>query len=228
MNVLSVIMPVYNEEQTVALALERVLAVDLGEWRKEVIVVNDGSYDQTEKQLAQFRDQILCLEHEENLGKGAAVRTALARVGGDAVVIQDGDLEYDPADWIPMLAALKDSEAAAVFGSRNLRPERQGYRHYVWGAALLTRLTNMLYGSHLTDLYTCYKLVRADALRACALTGQGFELEPEIACKLLKKGLVIVEVPVSYRPRTFREGKKIRFRDGLIGMKTIVRERMRR
>jgi glycosyltransferase involved in cell wall biosynthesis len=151
-----------------------------------------------------------------------AIQTGLKAVSGQAVIIQDADLEYSPADWPRLLKELK-SDPGAVYGSRNINPKKRGYFHYVLGVWLLTKLNNLLFGSRLTDTYTCYKLFPVQVIKSIPLTSHGFEIEAEITAKILKKGLTIKEVPINYSPRKFSQGKKIRFWDGLLGLWTIIK-----
>ena len=228
---LSIIVPVYNEERTVGLALQRLFNLALPGWEKEILVVDDGSTDnskvQTQKAKFQFQNQNLkLLFHEVNEGKGAAIRTALKEAAGDYVIIQDADAEYDPKDIPVLLAAAQTKNAPVVYGSRNIHPRRTGYPHYVLGVWVLTTLTNILYRSNLTDVYTGYKLFRTSVLRSLNLQSQGFEFEAEVTAKLLKRGIPIVEVAIDYSPRRFAEGKKIRFRDALLGFWTILKNRL--
>ena len=223
--ILSVIIPAYNEERTIAAVVERVLAVPLPGWEKEIIVVDDGSRDETRARVRQFLGAIRLLAHEENQGKGAAIRTGIAAASGDAVIIQDADMEYDPADWPAMLVAFEEGEGAVIYGSRELRPDRRGYPHYVAGVKMLTAFNNMLFRSRLTDIYTCYKLFPASLIKALPLTSTGFEFEAEVTGALLRRGVQIREVPIRYAPRSFADGKKIRCRDGVIGIRTLFVQR---
>ncbi len=225
MKKLSIIVPTFNESRTIAVVIETLLVLALPEgFEKEIIVVDDGSTDGTEAALAPFRTRILYLRHERNQGKGAAVRTGFARATGDFVVIQDADLEYDPREIPALLAKLEaDLSLGAVFGSRNLSPKRHGYFLWLLGDAFLTDLVNLRFGTRLTDLYTCYKLIRKDALDSLILRSVGFEFEMEVAVQLLRRGFKIAEVPIGYFPRSFREGKKIKFTDGLRGLATFFR-----
>ena len=221
---LSIIVPLYNEETTAGLILEKLFRADFGSVRKEIIAVNDGSTDGTRAVLESYKDRLLCISHEKNRGKGAAVRTGLTRASGALVIVQDGDLEYDPAEISKLLEAFeRDAAVDAVFGSRNLAPTGRGYSHYVLGAWVLTACVNVLFRTHLTDVYTCYKLVRLDVLRSLGLYSRGFEMEMELTAKLLKREARIKEVPISYSPRSFREGKKIRAFDGIKGISTLLR-----
>lgn len=221
---LSIIIPAFNEEKTIAAILRRVLAEKFpADWKKEIITVNDGSSDRTEEAISPFREEIKYLRHETNLGKGAAVKSALEAATGEAVIIQDADLEYDPADIPALIRKFENSGADAVFGSRNINPEKRGYSLYVLGVATLTALINILYGSKLTDIYTGYKLIRTPVLKSLGLESRGFEFEAEVTAKLLTQRAKIEEIPISYQPRKFHEGKKIRASDGLCGLWTILR-----
>ncbi len=224
---LSIIIPVYNEEKTIEAALRKVAAETVAPWEKEIIVVDDGSADNSKSIVSAFanasanKENFKIISHDKNRGKGAALRTGIEAATGDAVIVQDADLEYDPADFPRLLSELRDASIAAVYGSRNISPRRRGYPHYVLGVAILSWFTNLLYRSRLTDVYTCYKLIRTDVLRSLRTESDGFEWEAEVTAKLLRAGYRIVEIPVSYAPRTFREGKKIRFRDAVIGFWTL-------
>ncbi|MBI4137874.1 MAG: glycosyltransferase family 2 protein [Candidatus Sungbacteria bacterium] len=229
MKTLSIIVPVYNEEETVAEVLRRVGAFALGDWNKEIIVVDDGSKDRSREEIMRVQREALpdlkFIAHEQNAGKGAAVRTALAAASGEYVAIQDADLEYDPADIGALLGEAEQHNAPVVYGSREIAPERRGYPHYVLGVKILTGATNLLYGSGLTDIYTGHKLLHASALdRIQPLTSRGFEFEAEVTAKLLKAGIPIREIPIRYHPRSFAEGKKIKMRDGLKGLQKIIAE----
>lgn len=221
---LSIIIPVFNEEKTIGAVLKSVLSQETGDWSKEIIVVDDGSIDGTEKIINGFSEKIRILKHQKNLGKGRALATGIKAATGNAVIVQDGDLEYSPSDWPLMLNALENNpEITAVYGSREINSKRKGYFIYVLGVRFLTFLNNFLFRSNLTDIYTCYKLVRADFIKNIKIESKGFEIEVEITCKILKNKGIIREVPISYFPRTFLQGKSIRFKDGLIGLITILK-----
>jgi glycosyltransferase involved in cell wall biosynthesis len=227
---LSVIVPVYNEATTVAQIIERVLKVELGDVEKEVIVVNDGSTDGTgavlDSLVVRQPNPLKIVHHEQNRGKGAAVRTALEHVTGDVVITQDADLEYDPQEYPALLAPFEDPAVQVVYGSRNLHGNPRSSWSFYWGGRLLSWIANLLYGSHITDEPTGYKALRADLLRSLDLQSDGFEFCPEVTGKVLRRGIEIHEVPISYRPRSFDEGKKINWRDGLRAIWTLLKYRL--
>ncbi len=218
----SVIIPAFNEDHTLAACVravyERNPGLDL-----EVIVVDDGSRVPVSGLAG---PGLVVVRHDKNRGKGAAIRTGLDRATGDVVLIQDADLEYDPADYARVLEPIASGKADAVYGSRLLRSDnRRSYWSFYLGGRLVTAWTNFLYGSRLTDEPTCYKAVRTPLLRELGLTCMGFEFCPEVTAKLLRRGVRIVEVPISYRPRSIEEGKKIRWSDGLTALWTLLRYR---
>ena len=213
----SVLIPAYNEARTMKECLEAVYGRNPGR-DLELIVVDDGSSDGTyEAALASIRSGSKVLKHEKNAGKGAAIRTALAAATGDLVLIQDADLEYDPADYAALLAPIEEGRAEVVYGSRNRVAENgRSSSAYYWGGVFLSWWTNVLYGSSITDEATCYKAFKTPLLRSLALRCTGFEFCPEATAKVLRRGLAIVEVPVSYHPRSVADGKKIRWHDGAL------------
>jgi glycosyltransferase involved in cell wall biosynthesis len=223
---LSILVPVFNEERTVAALLDRVLEVDLGA-EKEVVVVDDASTDGTPAVLARYADRVRLLRHPRNRGKGAALRTALAEATGDFVVPQDADLEYEPQDLKRLLETAGRSGARVVYGSRRLLRENRQYSalSFFLGGILVTWVTNLLYGTRLTDEPTCYKLVARDLLERMDLRCERFEFCPEVTAKAARLGERIVEVPIVYRPRHLHEGKKIRARDGWEAITTLWRYR---
>jgi glycosyltransferase involved in cell wall biosynthesis len=223
---LSVIIPVYNEEATLEEIVARVRATGLAH---EIIVVDDGSADNTPSILARLQNSgqpsLHTIRHEQNRGKGAAVRTGLTVVTGDLVLVQDADLEYDPADYPALLTPFGDPAVQVVYGSRNLRRNPQSSFAFYWGGRLLSWVANWLYGSHITDEATGYKVIQTDLLRDVGLETDGFEFCPEVTAKLSRRGVSIQEVPISYTPRSWKDGKKIQWFDGIIAIWTLIKYR---
>ena len=219
---LSVIMPVYNEAGTVLASLERVLATGLD---MEVIVVDDGSTDGTAEGLAGVDDtRVRVLREPANRGKGWAVRRGIALSKGEAVIVQDADLEYDPHDFRILLDAMRGEGVSVVYGNR-LHPgnPRCSHRRYLWGGMLVTMVANMLYGAGLHDEPVCYKLFEGRLLRSINLRSVGFEFCPEVTAIVRRLGYRIAERPVRYEPRTIRQGKKIRWTDGVLALWTLLK-----
>ena len=215
---LSVLIPVYNEEAGVATILERVAAVPV---EKEIIVVDDCSRDRTWEILQSMNIPGLRLfRHEVNKGKGAGIRTALAEATGDAIIIQDADLEYDPQDYLKLLPPLINGTAKVVYGARPL--SKQKLLLYL-GNTFLTVVTNLLYGTRLTDMETCYKLMAAEVAKGLTIECNRFDLEPEITAKIARRGYKIIEVPISYEPR--EEKKLSPWKDGLPALRALIRYR---
>jgi glycosyltransferase involved in cell wall biosynthesis len=225
---LSVVVPVFNERNTVAEIIRRIRAVELPV-RLEVVVVDDGSSDGSEKVLSALQDStVRVIRHPSNRGKGAAVRTGIEAAKGDLLLIQDADLEYDPDDWPSLLAPLLKGKARVVYGSR-FTGERKNMLPSHWvGNRLLTLVTNLLYKSTLSDMETCYKLFDRTVLDRITIESNRFEFEPEVTAKVLLLGERIYEVPISYAGREMSEGKKITWRDGLSALRTLVRYRFKR
>jgi dolichol-phosphate mannosyltransferase len=225
---LTIIVPVYNERQTIERVLQQLMEVPYS--RKEVIVVNDGSSDGTAPILERWakRGDILVLHHPHNLGKGAAIRTALAQASGELTIIQDADLEYATPDYPYLLEPLLQGHADVVYGSRYLRTStgsRPCWRLFRYGVGLLNLAVWWLYGVRLTDEATCYKVFPTELLRAMDLQCQRFEFCAEVTAKACRMGLTITEVPIHYTPRGAAEGKKIRMTDGWEALVTLVRWR---
>jgi len=221
---LSVIMPVYNERETLAEILARVRAVEL---RKEIVVVDDGSTDGTREILREEEQKgdLKALYHQVNRGKGAAVRTGLEHASGDFIIIQDADLEYDPRDYPKLLKPLLEGQAEVVYGSRFMDFGKSMFLLQALGNRMVTLVTNLLYGTTLSDMETCYKVFRAEVIKSIPLCSRRFELEPEITAKLLKRGYRIHEVPISYQGREYHEGKKLTWRDGIKALWTLIKYR---
>jgi glycosyltransferase involved in cell wall biosynthesis len=221
---LSVLIPVYNERETIELILDQVHAVPV---QKEVICVNDCSTDGTQQILDRLyaEGRIDKLIHKpQNEGKGAAIRTAMQASTGNIVIVQDADLEYDPADWPQLLEPIVRGQADAVFGSRFLSgAHRVLYYWHSIGNWVLTTVSNMFTNLNLTDMETCYKAIRGDVARALVLTADRFGFEPEVTARLAQAGVRIYEVPISYSGRTYAEGKKIGWKDGVAAFWHIVR-----
>jgi len=223
---LTVLIPVYNEERTIDELLRRVAAGPYP--NKEVIVIDDGSADATSQLLEAWAERpgFRVLRHTTNQGKGAAVRTGLAKARGEVTIIQDADLEYDPADYPLLVEPIRRKEAEAVFGSRYLAPTRQlPWTKFRLGVMLFNGMVRVLYGQRLTDEATCYKAVRTTLFHALDLQAARFEMCPEMTAKLCRLGVRIVEVPISYRPRSVKDGKKIGWRDGVQAVWTLLKWR---
>ena len=221
---LSVIIPVYNEEKTVGDVIRAVKACGVADL--EIVVVNDCSSDQTSEALREFESdpQVVIVTHHVNKGKGAAIRTGQSHTTGDAVVIQDADLEYDPQDLPRMFALIESGKADVVYGSRYSGNEKMvdKYWHYRVNR-FLTEFSNRLSNLNLSDMETCYKMIRGDVFRGLKLTAKRFGIEPELTAKLADLDLRIYETPISYCPRNRTGGKKIGWCDGLAAMWFIIR-----
>lgn len=222
-NKLSVIIPVYNEVQTIAEIVSKVEAVVL---EKEIIIVDDCSTDGTREIMRQIPDNnVKKIYHEKNQGKGAAIRTAIPHLTGDVVVFQDADLEYDPNEYLDLIKPIQSGAADAVYGSRlsGGRPQRVFMFWHLAGNRLLNLITNLLFNTTLTDMETCYKMIKSDVLKEIPLKSNKFNIEPEITAKLLRRKLRLYEIPISYYGRTYDEGKKINWTHGFVAIWTLIR-----
>ncbi len=224
-SLLSVIVPVFNERSTVAEVIRRIRRVDLPV-DVEVIVVDDGSSDGTDKVLGALGDStVRVINHPHNKGKGAAIRTGLEAIRGDLVLVQDADLEYDPADWVKLLEPILRGKSRVVYGSR-FTGERKNMMPLHWvGNRFLSLVTNVLYSTTLSDMETGYKVFDRRVLEGITIVSDGFEFEPEITARVLRRGYRIYEVPISYAGREVDEGKKITWRDGFGALKALVKFR---
>ena len=233
---LSIIIPVFNEEKTISDVIKNVLSVKFPGIEREVIIVDDGSQDKTKEIIQGLKKRkldFIFLAHDKNMGKGSAVKTGIAAATGDYIVIQDADLEYNPNDIPRLMVPIQKNRATVVYGTRLKRlpnffhEERtpQFLLHYL-GNKGLSLITSLLYGGWITDMETCYKIFPKAAIRDVALHARGFELEPEITAKLLKKGYRIYEIPITTNPRGYEEGKKLNtVRDGLRALWSLVKYR---
>ena len=221
---LTVVMPVFNERDTIEEIVTRVLAVPL---RIELIAVDDGSRDGTPQilQELQKKHQFKLIEQRDNRGKGAALRRGFQEVTGDIVAIQDADLEYSPEEFPALIEPICQGYADVVYGSRFLGRHRAFMFSHYMGNRLLTFVTNVLYDTMLSDMETCYKVMRAEVLKGMVLRSDEFEIEPELTAKIFKRGYRVCEMPITYYGRSYHEGKKITWRDGLTALWTLVRYR---
>lgn len=222
---LSVIIPVYNENTTIKKIINMVNEIAVN---KEIIVVDDGSNDGTREILCNLNTHnIKTVFHESNRGKGAAIRTGLKYVTGDIVIIQDADLEYDPREYPQLIQPIIERKSQVVYGSRFLHPltSKKIYYPFVIGVKLLNLLTYLLYGAKITDEATCYKVFKTEVIKNIELNCERFEFCPEITAKVCKKGHTIYEVPISYKGRSFQEGKKINWKDGIGAIYTLIKYR---
>ncbi|MBE2220953.1 MAG: glycosyltransferase family 2 protein [Anaerolineae bacterium] len=226
---LSVIICCYNEKATIEEVISKTQAVDLGSgWEREIIVVDNCSTDGTREILQTIEDpEIRIFYHKQNMGKGMSIRTGIDAMTGDYMIIQDADFEYDPQDHIRFCAKVEETHAAALFGSRVLGGDvKYEYAHAYLGVRVLTTVTNILFGGHLTDVATATKMVRRDVVQSLNLTTTDFNLDFELPDKILLSGHDILEIPISYNPRTYAEGKKIKTSDGIKALLIMLRDRL--
>ncbi len=227
MKKVSILIPVYNEINTLVKLLEKVENADFAGLEKEIILIDDYSVDGTREIIKNLEDKYKVLYHNVNMGKGAAIRTGLKHVEGDIVVIQDADLEYNPQEYDQILKLIIDDQADVVYGSRfiNLDTNNTVIKINFLANKFLTLMANLLFGSSLTDMETCYKAFRSDFIKDIVIESNGFDFDPEITAKILKKKARFKEVPISYCGRTFLEGKKITWKDGFHAIFALIKYR---
>lgn len=225
MKKISILIPVYNEAATLEAILKKVEAADFCGLEKEVILIDDYSTDGTRDIYPNLPYKVFY--HDFNQGKGAALRTGFENVTGDIIVIQDADLEYEPADYSPLIKLIIDGHADVCYGTRLAggKPSRSFMFTHLLGNKFLSLLTNILYGSTLTDMETCYKAFKADFIKGIQIKSNRFDFEPEITAKVLKRGARLYELPVSYYGREFSEGKKITWKDGIHAIIALIKYR---
>jgi glycosyltransferase involved in cell wall biosynthesis len=220
---LSVVIPVYNEKDTIKVILDKVLAVPIV---SEVVLVDDFSKDGSREILQSIKiPNVKVVFHEKNKGKGAALRSGFEKVTGDIVVVQDADLEYDPNEFLKLIKPIEEGRADVVYGSRfSGTTEKMTFAHWL-GNKVLTVTTNLLYGTKLTDMETCYKMIKTPIIRSMKLRANRFDFEPEITAKILKSKKRIIEIPITYQGRDWSEGKKITWRDGISALWSLIKYR---
>ncbi|MCX4275235.1 MAG: glycosyltransferase family 2 protein [Candidatus Gastranaerophilales bacterium] len=222
MQTVDIIIPVYNEEKTLENILEILENTDFCGLNKNFIIVDDCSTDSTREILKRYEEKYTIVYKEKNGGKGSAVYEGFKAAKGDIVIIQDADLEYNPSDYAPLLKLIKDGEADVAYGSRFLGTPFKDFMFLSYVAnKFLTFLTNLLYGTKLTDMETCYKAMKREFVQDMKINSRKFDLEPEITAKLVKKGAKIKELPIKYNARSYEEGKKITYKDGLMAIKAL-------
>lgn len=226
MKSLSIIIPVYNEEATIAEALNRVWAAKTPGFIKEIIVVDDGSTDNTRKSLSTWQKRATVLFQPKNQGKGSAVMEGVKRATGEIILLQDADLEYSPADYPKLLEPFADPRVTVVYGSRFLGPHLSTMYLYALGNKFVTWMTNILFNTNITDMETGYKVFRRSVIDGITIRARRFDFEPEFTAKVLKAGYQIYEVPISYFGRKFSEGKKLTWRDGVVALWTLIKYRI--
>lgn len=225
MRTLSIIIPTYNEAKTIESVLVRVFKEPVPGWRKEVIVVDDGSQDDTPAILENWKKKVNVIVLPVNQGKGAAVTRGLAQATGDIIIIQDADLEYSPSDYPALLGPFDNERVNVVYGSRFLGAHLSTMFVYALGNKFVTLVTNILYNTTITDMETGYKAFRKEAVKDLDIHAKRFDFEPEVTAKLLRSGHQIYEVPITYYGRKFEEGKKLTWRDGVVALITLIRYR---
>ncbi|MDD3237894.1 MAG: glycosyltransferase family 2 protein [Candidatus Gastranaerophilales bacterium] len=227
MKKISIIVPIYNEIDSINEIIEKINNTDFDSLEKEIILVDDASTDGSTDILKGMQDRYKIIFHTKNQGKGAALRTGFAAATGDITIIQDADLEYNPEDYIPLVKAIKKGNADVVYGSRlyNKDYEQNFLKTSLFANKFLTKMTNILFFANLTDMETCYKAFKSNILKEITIKSDRFDFEPEITAKILKKGIKIKEHPISYNGRQYEEGKKITWKDGLHAVLTLIKYR---
>ena len=227
MKKVSIVVPVYNEINTIDIILEKIEQASFCGLEKEIILVDDMSFDGTREHLKTLEDKYRIYYHEKNQGKGAAIRTAMEHISGDIMVIQDADLEYDPSDYHELIQLIVDDRADVVYGSRltGAKPSRSFMFTHWLGNKVLTLTTNILYGATLTDMETCYKAFNTRFLQGIEIKSDRFDFEPEITAKVLKRHARLYELPISYYGREYSEGKKITWVDGIHAIWALLKFR---
>lgn len=226
---LSIIIPIFNEEKTIYQLLNKVINANIYDVEKEIIIIDDCSSDKTYNIIENnFKDKVILLKHKKNYGKGYGIRTGLNKATGDIILIQDGDLEYNPNNYYNLIKPILDRKVKVVYGSRRLKKQKQYSKlSYFIGGVGLTWITNLLYGTKLTDSATCYKVFHKSVLEEIILDCKRFEFCPEINAKVTKLGYRIQEVPIDYFPRSNKEGKHIRWNDGFVALWTLLKWRFK-
>ncbi len=221
---LSVIMPVYNEEDTLEEIVQRVRKVGLA---SEIVIVDDGSRDRTREILSKLEDlpEVRIILHEKNQGKGAAVVTGMRAARGDLMIVQDADLEYDPNDYHLLVPLFDSGDVDVVYGSRFATKNSQAFLTQYVANRFLTIMTNLLYGAKLTDMETCYKVFKREVVEGMTIHARRFDFEPEFTAKILKQKVRVKEVPISFDPRGYSDGKKINAWDGVVALWTLIKYR---
>ncbi len=227
MKKITILIPVFNEVNTLKIILQKLEETDFCGLEKEIILIDDFSTDGTKELYTELQDKYKIFYHAENLGKGAALRTGFEHVTGDIVIIQDADLEYEPVDYQPLIKLILDDKADVAYGSRlsGGKPSRSFMFTHLLGNKFLTLLTNILYNTTLTDMETCYKAFKTEFIKGIEIKSNRFDFEPEITAKVLKRGARLYELPISYYGREYDEGKKITWKDGFHAILALIKFR---